>query len=109
VSLLCEWSWAIRISAASVIALYWEPKAAPMQMLYWRNNIEAGHTPSPGLFSLYYYPQLFLHVQNLAPFFFNRIISNNQHKQFLKNLVYEPCTWTNLGAIFLPGLTIPLS
>jgi hypothetical protein len=21
--------------------------------------------------------------------------------------VYEPCTWTNLGAIFLPGLTTP--
>jgi hypothetical protein len=51
VSLLCEWSWAIRISAATVIAPYWEPKAAPMQMLFWRNNIEAGHTPSPGLFT----------------------------------------------------------
>jgi hypothetical protein len=24
-----------------------------------------------------------------------------------KNLVYEPRTWTNLGAIFLPGLTVP--
>jgi hypothetical protein len=51
VSLLCEWSWAIRISAANVIAPFWEPKAAPMQMLFWRNNIEAGHTPSPGLFT----------------------------------------------------------
>jgi hypothetical protein len=51
VSLLCEWSWAIRISAATVIAPYWEPKAAPMQMLFWRNNIEAGHTPSPGLYT----------------------------------------------------------
>jgi hypothetical protein len=50
-SLLCEWSWAIRISAATVIAPYWEPKAARMQMLFWRNNIEAGHTPSPGLYT----------------------------------------------------------
>jgi hypothetical protein len=24
-----------------------------------------------------------------------------------KILVYEPLTWTNLGAIFLPGLTTP--
>jgi hypothetical protein len=51
VSLICEWSWAIRISAATVISPYWEPKAAPMEMLFWRNNIEAGHTPSPGLFT----------------------------------------------------------
>jgi hypothetical protein len=51
VSLLCEWSWAIRICAATIIAPYWEPMTAPMQMLFWRNNIEAGHTPSPGLFT----------------------------------------------------------
>jgi hypothetical protein len=71
-----------------------------MQMLFWRNNIEAGHT-------LYYYPQLFLHVQNLAPFFLTGssvIININNNK---KNIVYEPGTWTNLGAIFLPGLTTP--
>jgi hypothetical protein len=51
-----------------------------------------------------YYPQLFLHVQNLAPFFLTGssvIININNNK----NLVYEPRTWTNLGAIFLPGLT----
>jgi hypothetical protein len=27
VSLLCEWSWAIRISAATAVAPYWEPNA----------------------------------------------------------------------------------
>jgi hypothetical protein len=32
-------------------ALYWEPKAALMQMLFWRNNIEDGNCPSPGLFA----------------------------------------------------------
>jgi hypothetical protein len=30
VSLLCEWRWAIRISAATVMAPYLEPKAASM-------------------------------------------------------------------------------
>jgi hypothetical protein len=81
VSLLCEWSWAIRSSAATVIAPYWEPKAAPMQKLFWRNNIEAGHTPSPGLY--YYYPELFLHAQDLAPFVltgFSVIIDINNDK-----------------------------
>jgi hypothetical protein len=39
--------------------------------------------------------------------FLNRIVSNNQQKQYRKILVYEPRTWTNLGAIFLPGLTTP--
>jgi hypothetical protein len=77
-----------------------------MQMLCWRNNIEACHTPSLGLFSLYYYPQRFLHVQNLAPFFLtgSSVIININNK---KNLVYEPRTWKNLGAVFLPGLTTP--
>jgi hypothetical protein len=27
-----------------------EPKAALIQMLFWRNNIEDGNCPSPGLF-----------------------------------------------------------
>jgi predicted phosphohydrolase len=40
VSLPCRWSWAIRLSAANVVARFWEPKAALMQMLFWRNNIE---------------------------------------------------------------------
>jgi hypothetical protein len=68
-----------------------------MQMLFWRNNIEAGHTPSP---------QLFLRVQNLALFFLTglSVIININNK---KNRVYEPRTWTNLGAIFLPGLRAP--
>jgi hypothetical protein len=39
----------------------------------------------------------------LAPFFLrgSSVIIN------INNLVYEPHTWTNLGAIFLPGLTMP--
>jgi hypothetical protein len=40
-----------RLSAATAVALYWEPKAALMQMLFWRNNIEDGNCPSPGLFA----------------------------------------------------------
>jgi hypothetical protein len=42
----------------------------------------------------------------LAPFFLTGssvIININNNK----NLVDEPRTWTNLGAIFLPGLTTP--
>jgi hypothetical protein len=42
----------------------------------------------------------------LAPFLLTgssvKININNK-----KNLVDEPRTWTNLGAIFLPGLTTP--
>jgi hypothetical protein len=40
VSLSCEWSWAIRLSAATVVAPHLEPKTALMQMLFWRNNID---------------------------------------------------------------------
>jgi hypothetical protein len=42
----------------------------------------------------------------LAPFFLTGlpVIININNK---KNLVYEPRTWPNLGAIFLPGLTTP--
>jgi hypothetical protein len=79
VSLLCEWSWAIRISAATVIAPYWEPKAAPMQMLYKRNNIEAGYTPSPGLFTTI--SAALFTCSKFGTIFLNRIVSNNQHKQ----------------------------
>jgi hypothetical protein len=41
VSLLCEWSWAIRLSAAE------------MQMLFWR-NFEDRHCPSSELFATPY-------------------------------------------------------
>jgi hypothetical protein len=42
----------------------------------------------------------------LAPFFLtgSSVIININNK---KNLVDEPHTWTNLGAIFLPGITTP--
>jgi hypothetical protein len=79
VSLLCEWSSAIRISAATVIAPYWEPKGEPMQMLFWRNNIEAGHTPSPGG-SILLSGALFT-CSRFGAIFLNRILSNNRHKQ----------------------------
>jgi hypothetical protein len=75
-----------------------------MQMLFWRNNIEAGHTPVRG--SLLLSGALFTCSKNLAPFFLtgSSVIININNK---KNLVYEPYSWTNLGAIFLPGLTTP--
>jgi hypothetical protein len=44
-------SWAIRLSAATVEAPDWKPKAALAKMLFWRNNIEDGNCPSPGLFA----------------------------------------------------------
>jgi hypothetical protein len=46
--------WAIRLSAASVVAPFWEPITALMQMLFWRKNFEDGHGPSPGLFTAPY-------------------------------------------------------
>jgi hypothetical protein len=55
VSLPCEWSWAIRPSAAPVVALYWESTTALMQMLFWRKNFEDGHCPSPGPFAAPYF------------------------------------------------------
>jgi hypothetical protein len=60
VSLPCEWSWAIRLSAATVVAPYWESTTALMQMLFWRTNFEDGHCPSPGLFAAPYleFPEL---------------------------------------------------
>jgi hypothetical protein len=50
--------------------------------------------------------ELFLHAQDLAPFFFtaSSVIIHINNK---KNLVYEPRNWNNLVAIFLPGLTTP--
>jgi hypothetical protein len=39
------------LSAATVVAPYCEPKAALMQILFWRNNIENGNCPSPGFFA----------------------------------------------------------
>jgi hypothetical protein len=62
VTLPFEWSWAIRLSAATVVAPYSEPQAAFMQMLFWRNNIEDGNCPSPGLFAApeLEYPELSL-------------------------------------------------
>jgi hypothetical protein len=46
-------------------------------------------------------------MSKFGAIFLNRIFSNNQHKQYRKILVYEPRTWTNLGASFLLGLTTP--
>jgi hypothetical protein len=51
VSLPCEGSWAIRHSAASVVAPYWEPTTALMQKLFCRKIFEDGHCPSPELFA----------------------------------------------------------
>jgi hypothetical protein len=48
VSLPCEWSWAIRLQAATVVAP--EPTTTLMQMLFWRKNFEDRNSPSPGLF-----------------------------------------------------------
>jgi hypothetical protein len=50
--------------------------------------------------------ELFLHAQDLGSFFFtaSSVIIHINNK---KNLVYEPHTWTNLGAIFHLGLTTP--
>jgi hypothetical protein len=82
------------MSAATVIAPYWEPKAAPMQMLFYRNNIEAGHTPSPGLFTTIR-SSFYLHAQNLAPFFFTAssvIIHINNKK--------NSCVWAPYLDIF---------
>jgi hypothetical protein len=44
VSVPCEWSWALRLSAAPVVAPYWELKTALMKILFWRNNIEDGNS-----------------------------------------------------------------
>jgi hypothetical protein len=57
VSYACEWSWAIRISAASVVAPYKDPTTGPgiMQMLFWRKILKMEKCPivrgscSPGL------------------------------------------------------------
>jgi hypothetical protein len=43
VSLPCEWSWVIRLSAATIVTPYWEPTTAVMQMLFWLKNFEDGH------------------------------------------------------------------
>jgi hypothetical protein len=65
VTLPCEWSWTIRLSAAPVVATYWEPTTALMQMLLWRKNFEDGHYPSPGLFAA---PYLELPELSLIPY-----------------------------------------
>jgi hypothetical protein len=44
VSLPCEWSWAIRLYAATVVAPYWDPTTALMQMLFRRKKFEDGKT-----------------------------------------------------------------
>jgi hypothetical protein len=40
-----EWSWALRLSAAPVLA-----PMELMQMVFWRTNFEDGKCPSPGAF-----------------------------------------------------------
>jgi hypothetical protein len=67
VSLPCEWSWAIRLSAAPV-APYWEPTTALMLMKFWRKIFEDGHCPSPGLLAVPYLalPELSL-ISNVKP------------------------------------------
>jgi cell shape-determining protein MreC len=42
-----------------------------------------------------------------VPFFLTGLSVINNINNIKKNLVDEPRTWTNLGAIFLPGLTMP--
>jgi hypothetical protein len=50
---------------------YWESKAALMQMLFWRNNIEDGNCRSPGLFAA---PEL--ELSNYVALLFNMIRIN---------------------------------
>jgi hypothetical protein len=89
VSMPCEWSWAIKLSAATVVAPYWEPKAALTQMLFWRFNIEDGSSPSPGLFAAPYIENTGRHTtirsssKTLAPFFLtgSSVILNINNKK----------------------------
>jgi hypothetical protein len=63
VSLPCEWSWAIRLSAATVVAPYCrELPTVLMQMLFWRKNFVDGNCPSLGIFAApdIEYPELSL-------------------------------------------------
>jgi hypothetical protein len=80
VSLPCEWSWAIRLSAATVVAPYRESKVALMQMLFWRNNIEDGNCPNPRLFAA---PEL--EYPGLSLISYNKPIE--------KYLAFEPRSW----------------
>jgi hypothetical protein len=62
VSLHCEWSWALSLYAATVIAQYWESTTAFMQILFWQKNFEAGHCPTPGLFTTIRSSGLFIKI-----------------------------------------------
>jgi hypothetical protein len=69
VSLLCESSWAIGLSAATGVAPpYREPTTALMQMLVWRKHFDDRNFPSPGLFAAPYleFPELLL-ISNVKP------------------------------------------
>jgi hypothetical protein len=49
-SLLCEWSWAIRLSAASVVAPYYSiPLQGAWKCFFRQKNFEDGNCPIPGL------------------------------------------------------------
>jgi hypothetical protein len=43
VSLLCELIGVIRLSAASVLAPYWDPSKGLKQRHFWRKNFEDGN------------------------------------------------------------------
>jgi hypothetical protein len=45
VSLLCEWSWAIRLSAAPVVAPYWDPTTGLMQIRFGRWTLSQSGAP----------------------------------------------------------------
>jgi hypothetical protein len=45
VSLPCEWSLAIRPFAAPVVAPYWEPTTAHIQMLFWWKTLKMDTVP----------------------------------------------------------------
>jgi hypothetical protein len=77
-SLLCESSWAIRLSAASVVAPYWVPTLRLMQV-----HFEDGYCPSPGVLSA----ALYLEFLRLSVALITLLCKN-------KYLAFEPRTGT---------------
>jgi hypothetical protein len=71
VSLPYEWSWAIILTAASVVAPYWEPTTAFPQVLFWWKNFEDEHCPSPWLFAAPY-----LELSELSLIFYVKLMEN---------------------------------
>jgi hypothetical protein len=83
VSLPCEWSWAIGLFAAPVVAQYMEPTTTIMQMLFLRKNFEDGNSPSPGLFE----------AQDLE---YSELSLISSVKPIQKYLAFEPRSGTTL-------------